>query len=158
MIDYYVKEIMQEIRMDSCVTTPRIMRKLLRGGPCRSEENIFHLFGGKRRFRSTCRRLDLLRWAVSTSTMEGMPLEAWGPEDPEYQQGERGIPVRQPRYIGWWAPSVWGRKLYDGEHRLPEVPALVRRYPGQEDSDEYFDWALTESESGGSDEEMAMAT
>ena len=103
MVDHYISEIIDHIIDDPHITIPKILQTIAQHGPCPSQKDVIHLFGGKKIFKKTCRRMEIIRWAAATDQLEMLPLADESQSENEIQHKiMHGI---RADYLKWWAPS-----------------------------------------------------
>ena len=141
MLDHYVREMPDCLREDPWSSTPEIWAYITSGGPCARPKGVMHLFAALKQFRRTCRRMDVLRWAVIMKREDELPL---GQEPQTLEEIHARTDVnRRDECMLRWCPDIWSCEPYDEAHRrLPQDKTLCYRH-SPDDSDGYF-----EAESG----------
>ena len=137
MLDYYVAEMLHCVQDDPWISIPGIWKYITQGGPCVRPRGVMHLFGGMGQFKRTCRRLDVVRWAVIKHREDELPL---GQEFQTSQEiSERVRAGKRDEYTKWLSPDIWSIEPYGEEHCALEWNKTVCYRPSQEDSDDFVD-------------------
>ena len=140
MIEYYVDQLLRRVVERPYDSIPQLFQYATRGGPCLSQADVLRLFGGRIIFRSTCRRMNMIRRAVLNDTMSEVPvdLRTWeGQERPEMDP-----PYTDYRHL--WCPSLDCPTLF--WYVTENMEEEIYRYPAVLCTDEYFEETDNESD------------
>ena len=113
LIEHYTAVMLQKVISDPYVSAPEMMEVLRGGGPYESRQTVLQVIGGRDIFRSTGRRMYLVRRATLEGTLGGLPVEI----RPFPWEEVGGTVPGTERFVESWAP--WKT---DGEFLFEEDP------------------------------------
>ena len=149
-VEYYVDELPRRVVECLYDSIPQLFQYATRGGPCLSQEDVLHLFGGRIIFRRTRRRMNMIRRAVLTGRMDLAPadLRTWK----EWARPEMDPPFQE--YRSWWRSHMDSPALFWYEE--PGMGEEITRYPAVISTEEYFQESGNENWPDASDAEEDM--
>ena len=145
IVDMYVTVALQCIINDPWASIPAVLRTLAGVGPAGSREEIIELFGAESVFKTTIRRLDIIRVAVIRGALNTLPITTM--PTPGGMVGHT-MPENDG-FIRRWAPVVEGDQPAFVFRIMACQEERLNRYP--HDGDQTEDGLRDENMSDSSD-------